>query len=157
MAVMIYALYTYHWRAASIRRGGRGPYDDRFGKFCYTSKYPVWQALLPSGPTLLCIALLSKFCDVPEGSWLIVIKLPSSSTLFYGSRRRIRTCFSVIFLEADVVWQVNQRRHVEQQRPINLSSIYLPICHFSSLKMIRKDPDHRSWQISDPWHCTYVQ
>ena len=31
MAVMIYALYTYHWRAASIRRGGRGPYDDRVG------------------------------------------------------------------------------------------------------------------------------
>ncbi|KIK67950.1 hypothetical protein GYMLUDRAFT_36755 [Collybiopsis luxurians FD-317 M1] len=40
MAIMIYALYTYHWRAASIRRGGRGPYDDRLG------------------PTLLCIALL---------------------------------------------------------------------------------------------------
>ena len=31
MSVMIYALYTYHWRAASIRRGGRGPYDDRVG------------------------------------------------------------------------------------------------------------------------------
>jgi len=31
MAIMVYALYTYHWRAASIRRGGRGPYDDRFG------------------------------------------------------------------------------------------------------------------------------
>lgn len=31
MAIMLYALYTYHWRAASIRRGGRGPYDDRFG------------------------------------------------------------------------------------------------------------------------------
>ncbi|PPQ65965.1 hypothetical protein CVT26_010727 [Gymnopilus dilepis] len=40
MAIMIYALYTYHWRAASIRRGGRGPYDDRVG------------------PTVLCIALL---------------------------------------------------------------------------------------------------
>ncbi|KAG6337227.1 hypothetical protein ID866_1857 [Astraeus odoratus] len=40
MAVMIYALYTYHWRAASIRRGGRGPYDDRVG------------------PTVLCVALL---------------------------------------------------------------------------------------------------
>ncbi|KAG5652416.1 vacuolar transporter chaperone [Sphagnurus paluster] len=40
MAIMIYALYTYHWRAASIRRGGRGPYDDRLG------------------PTVLCIALL---------------------------------------------------------------------------------------------------
>ncbi|KAL1760113.1 hypothetical protein FB107DRAFT_256861 [Schizophyllum commune] len=40
VAIMIYALYTYHWRAASIRRGGKGPYDDRLG------------------PTILCIALL---------------------------------------------------------------------------------------------------
>jgi hypothetical protein len=31
MGVMGYALYQYHWRAASIRRGGRGPYDDRVG------------------------------------------------------------------------------------------------------------------------------
>lgn len=31
VSVMIYALWTYHWRAASIRQGGRGPYDDRFG------------------------------------------------------------------------------------------------------------------------------
>lgn len=31
MAVMLYALYTYHWRANAIRTGGRGPYDDRFG------------------------------------------------------------------------------------------------------------------------------
>lgn len=36
MAVMIYALYTYHWRAASIRRGGRGPYDDRVGPVSIT-------------------------------------------------------------------------------------------------------------------------
>lgn len=28
---MGYALYTYHWRANSIRKGGRGPYDDRLG------------------------------------------------------------------------------------------------------------------------------
>ena len=28
---MGYALYTYHWRANSIRRGGRGPFDDRLG------------------------------------------------------------------------------------------------------------------------------
>jgi hypothetical protein len=28
---MGYALYTYHWRADSIRRGGRGPFDDRLG------------------------------------------------------------------------------------------------------------------------------
>ncbi|RDX53771.1 hypothetical protein K466DRAFT_483961 [Polyporus arcularius HHB13444] len=40
MAVMVYALYTFHWRANSIRRGGRGPYDDRVG------------------PTILCVALL---------------------------------------------------------------------------------------------------
>ncbi|EIM88285.1 uncharacterized protein STEHIDRAFT_95354 [Stereum hirsutum FP-91666 SS1] len=38
--IMVYALYTFHWRANSIRKGGRGPYDDRLG------------------PTLLCIALL---------------------------------------------------------------------------------------------------
>lgn len=37
MAIMLYALYTYHWRAASIRRGGKGPYDDRLGpvRFCW--------------------------------------------------------------------------------------------------------------------------
>ncbi|KAN0131377.1 component of vacuolar transporter chaperone [Lactarius tabidus] len=40
VGIMGYALYTYHWRANSIRRGGRGPFDDRLG------------------PTLLCVALL---------------------------------------------------------------------------------------------------
>ncbi|GMM27972.1 Vtc1 protein [Martiniozyma asiatica (nom. inval.)] len=40
MATMVYALITYHWRAAAIRRRGSGPYDDRFG------------------PTVLCICLL---------------------------------------------------------------------------------------------------
>ncbi|KAN0126888.1 vacuolar transporter chaperone 1 [Russula decolorans] len=40
IGIMSYALYTYHWRAESIRKGGRGPYDDRLG------------------PTLLCAALL---------------------------------------------------------------------------------------------------
>ncbi|VDB90124.1 unnamed protein product [Peniophora sp. CBMAI 1063] len=40
IAIMLYALYTYHWRANSIRKGGKGPYDDRVG------------------PTVLCGALL---------------------------------------------------------------------------------------------------
>ncbi|KAI0251337.1 vacuolar transporter chaperone 1 [Lactifluus subvellereus] len=40
VGIMGYALYTYHWRASSIRKGGRGPYDDRLG------------------PTILCAALL---------------------------------------------------------------------------------------------------
>ena len=31
IGIMSYALYTYHWRAQSIRKGGRGPYDDRLG------------------------------------------------------------------------------------------------------------------------------
>lgn len=31
MAIMVYALITYHWRAASIRRRDTGPYDDRLG------------------------------------------------------------------------------------------------------------------------------
>lgn len=42
IAVMIYALWTYHWRAASIRKGGRGPYDDRIG--------PVSTSYLPHSP-----------------------------------------------------------------------------------------------------------
>ena len=44
MAVMAYALYTYHWRAASIRRGGRGPYDDRLGPVRYLGLlYLLWR------------------------------------------------------------------------------------------------------------------
>ena len=31
VGIMGYALYTYHWRANSIRRGDRGPFDDRLG------------------------------------------------------------------------------------------------------------------------------
>lgn len=42
MAVMIYALITYHWRANAIRKRGSGPYDDRLG------------------PTCLCISLLGE-------------------------------------------------------------------------------------------------
>ncbi|KAI0004947.1 vacuolar transporter chaperone 1 [Russula compacta] len=42
VGIMGYALYTYHWRANSIRKGGRGPYDDRLG------------------PTFLCAALLAS-------------------------------------------------------------------------------------------------
>jgi len=41
MATMVYALFTYHWRARAIRRRGSGPYDDRFG------------------PTMLCIFLFA--------------------------------------------------------------------------------------------------
>jgi len=28
---MLYALFTYHWRAKSIRRRGQAGFDDRFG------------------------------------------------------------------------------------------------------------------------------
>ncbi|EPQ27330.1 uncharacterized protein PFL1_05252 [Pseudozyma flocculosa PF-1] len=31
MAIMVYALVTYHWRAKAIRNRGSGPYDDRLG------------------------------------------------------------------------------------------------------------------------------
>lgn len=67
MAIMVYALYTYHWRAASIRRGGRGPYDDRVGPVssgvdvitCAVSNpFPLKQ-------TVLCAALLSELNSSP--------------------------------------------------------------------------------------------
>ncbi|WFD04948.1 GTPase regulator Nrf1 [Malassezia vespertilionis] len=31
VAIMLYALVTYHWRANAIRNRGSGPYDDRLG------------------------------------------------------------------------------------------------------------------------------
>ena len=54
---MIYALWTYHWRANSIRRGGRGPYDDRIGPVCQI----VLQIVVIANPfiqTVLCLGLL---------------------------------------------------------------------------------------------------
>lgn len=41
MATMVYALFTFHWRAKSIRLKGQGGFDDRWG------------------PTVLAIALLA--------------------------------------------------------------------------------------------------
>jgi hypothetical protein len=41
MAAMIYALFTFHWRAKSIRVRGQGGFDDRLG------------------PTVLAVALLA--------------------------------------------------------------------------------------------------
>ncbi|RAO64293.1 uncharacterized protein BHQ10_000305 [Talaromyces amestolkiae] len=41
MAAMIYALFTFHWRAQSIRKRGQSGFDDRFG------------------PSLLAISLLA--------------------------------------------------------------------------------------------------
>ncbi|KAF2652491.1 vacuolar transporter chaperone 1 [Lophiostoma macrostomum CBS 122681] len=31
VGAMIYALFTFHWRAKSIRQRGQGSFDDRFG------------------------------------------------------------------------------------------------------------------------------
>jgi hypothetical protein len=31
LAGMLYALYTFHWRAAAIRKRSTAPYDDRVG------------------------------------------------------------------------------------------------------------------------------
>lgn len=31
MATMVYALFTFHWRAKSIRVRGQGGFDDRLG------------------------------------------------------------------------------------------------------------------------------
>ncbi|KAF9973148.1 vacuolar transporter chaperone [Actinomortierella ambigua] len=41
MAIMLYALATFHWRADRIRKRLPGPYDDRFG------------------PTVLCVFILA--------------------------------------------------------------------------------------------------
>ncbi|CAB4413694.1 unnamed protein product [Rhizophagus irregularis] len=41
MAIMLYALLIYHWRATKIRKRETGPYDDRYG------------------PTVLCFFLVA--------------------------------------------------------------------------------------------------
>jgi hypothetical protein len=62
MAIMVYALYTYHWRASSIRRGGRGPYDDRVGPVssCVDVVTCAVSNPFPLKQTVLCAALLSE-------------------------------------------------------------------------------------------------
>ena len=41
IGVMLYALFTYHWRASAIRRGGKQQYDDRIGPVSRTCGYHV--------------------------------------------------------------------------------------------------------------------
>lgn len=63
MAIMVYALITYHWRAASIRRRDTGPYDDRLGPVSNSLgniQYTHSLTLPPSMQTILCIFLLGK-------------------------------------------------------------------------------------------------
>jgi len=65
MAIMVYALYTYHWRAASILRGGRGPYDDRVGpvsfQYSLVSRQSDFWMMLRFEQTILCVALLGRY------------------------------------------------------------------------------------------------
>lgn len=46
MAIMVYALATYHWRAAAIRNRGSGPYDDRLGECYLRLEWSRWGDLL---------------------------------------------------------------------------------------------------------------
>ena len=42
IGVMLYALFTYHWRAAAIRRGSKQQqYDDRIGPVSSTRCFQV--------------------------------------------------------------------------------------------------------------------
>lgn len=52
MGAMIYALATFHWRAAAIRKRGQGSFDDRFGPtvLVCTPRYPY---ILGNHPTKL--------------------------------------------------------------------------------------------------------
>ena len=44
---MVYALITFHWRAAAIRKRSGAPYDDRFGPVC--SKFFTSPQVLTGG------------------------------------------------------------------------------------------------------------
>jgi uncharacterized membrane protein YidH (DUF202 family) len=64
MGVMVYALYTYHWRANKIRNRLDASYDDRWG------------------PSVLCVFLLAAvlvnlFCKFPDPLCIAFIHLSS--------------------------------------------------------------------------------
>lgn len=61
VGVMCYALWTYHWRAASISRGGKGPYDDRLGPVSIPKYFEIIQILISAHQTILCASLLGNF------------------------------------------------------------------------------------------------
>ena len=63
---MVYALYTYHWRAASILRGGRGPYDDRVGPVSFQCSLVGRQPDFRFEQTILCVALLGRYFNISE-------------------------------------------------------------------------------------------
>ena len=54
MFVMLYALYTFHWRATKIRNREAAPYDDRVG------------------PTVLCIFLLAAVIVNFYRKWKVI-------------------------------------------------------------------------------------
>lgn len=62
LAMMIYALITFHWRAAAIRKRSTAPYDDRFGPVRRLSLHPAVcrPVLMYVSQTILCIALMGK-------------------------------------------------------------------------------------------------
>lgn len=63
MAIMVYALVTYHWRASAIRNKGSGPYDDRLGEWEVQDAAGgqillLTVCFLTIGPTVLSVLLL---------------------------------------------------------------------------------------------------
>lgn len=66
MFVMLYALYTFHWRATKIRNREAAPYDDRVG------------------PTVLCIFLIiaiafNFYCKFSLYVYVNHLTIPSSA------------------------------------------------------------------------------
>lgn len=89
MGVMVYALYTYHWRAIQIRRGSREPYDDRLGPVSiYGINFTQYSSSHYSPDTAMCgITWLVQLRFAEFSLTIYSLQLPSSLILFYDLLR----------------------------------------------------------------------
>lgn len=76
VAIMLYALVTYHWRAQAIRNRGSGPYDDRLGTYRIYGSSVVDGILMHFFqvrrfcPSFFLPRLLSTLCSVSTSNFL---------------------------------------------------------------------------------------
>lgn len=88
IGIMSYALYTYHWRAQSIRKGGRGPYDDRLGPVSTLRRFAHQANFITHGSRHSFAPLFWVCFFMPPTEFVLTHpQCPLSSTLFSGSRK----------------------------------------------------------------------
>lgn len=89
LAVMLYALYTFHWRAAAIRKRSTAPYDDRVGpvrRIPTSEKFGTDETIYPFLDYPVHRAIRHVLLNLDSRTFRFTyLQRPSSSTLSFGS------------------------------------------------------------------------